>query len=68
VTGPLGAVDGEDRRIADIGGQHAVFIGVVRFGLLRSEETAAAPHGVSAENERCGHGRAVDDAACGKQR
>ena len=40
----------------------------MRFGLLRSEETAAAPYGVGAENERGGHGRAVDDAACGKQR
>ena len=40
----------------------------MRFGLLRSEETAAAPYGVGAENERRGHGRAIDDAACGKQR
>ena len=68
LIGPLGAVDGEDRRIADIGGQHTLLVGVVCFGLLRSKETAAAPYGVGAENERGGHGRTVDDAACGKQR
>src|SRR5947207_2037710 len=41
---------------------------VMRFGLLRSEEAAAAPDRVGTENERGGHGRAIDDAAGGKQR